>query len=210
MSALVSRVVPAYVVQAAQSGATHVVRRHVSELRASAASEERLHLCDADGHSLLHWSALSNLRAQAAELLDGDLAALDATGGYLEETPLMWALREEGSAGAAVDLLRRGANPNARNRLGDSCLHLAVRFGHIRTAMALLAFGADTETRDASGDTPLLWLTRSPLAANRVDLVRLLLASGADAEAGDSSGNTCAHLLATVRLYSRSAATCDL
>jgi palmitoyltransferase len=47
---------------------------------------------DVDGCSLLHWSSINN-RVDACILLLDMGAEVNATGGLLQETPLMWGVR---------------------------------------------------------------------------------------------------------------------
>jgi hypothetical protein len=65
-------------------------------------------------------------------------------------------------------------------------LHLAAIFGHQGVVSQLLAAGADAESKDSYGQTPLSWAAESGYEA----VVKLLLAAGADVESKDSKGQT--------------------
>lgn len=78
-------------------------------------------------------------------------------------------------------LLAKGADPNARNRDGQTPLALAALLGWVDGAQLLLAEGADVNATNDRGETPLI------IAVQRRDLptVRLLLSNGADPSIAD-------------------------
>ncbi|KAK6700906.1 hypothetical protein SNK04_010842 [Fusarium graminearum] len=70
-------------------------------------------------------------------------------------TPLWLAIRS-GHLDIAELLLQAGANPNASSiHTGEACLSHAASLGHIRAAYLLLDRGAEVDTRDKNGWTPL-------------------------------------------------------
>jgi len=46
-------------------------------------------------------------------------------------------------------------DPNTRNGLGETLLHAALKEGHVKVAQWLLDLGADIDSRDNRGRTPL-------------------------------------------------------
>ena len=150
-----------------------------------------LHAC------LDEWSLLSNRRETVSLLLrcGADVKATDRDG----NTPLHLAadgFRIEASGDeygtvemegvdsfrTMVELLERGSPVNARNRKGDSPLHLALRnsFGLVDPdgstylcVWLLLKYGADPKARNNRGETPLSLSSRSDAPAAR-ELVPLL------------------------------------
>ena len=52
-------------------------------------------------------------------------------------------------------MLQKGANPNAKNSAGDTCLHLAADESLFQIAKVLLNYGADSNHRNLQGESPL-------------------------------------------------------
>jgi hypothetical protein len=61
----------------------------------------------------------------------------------------------EGDAARVKELLRKGANANARDKSGWTPLHWAASYGRVDVARLLLEHGADPGIRDKDGRTPL-------------------------------------------------------
>lgn len=76
---------------------------------------------------------------------------------------------------AVVSLLTYGANPTARDRMGETPLHKAVREGYLATVEALVEV-SDLNIRSNAGMAPLHWAC----ITGQVEMVRLLLENGAD------------------------------
>jgi len=112
---------------------------------------------------------------------------------------------KENNTSAVLELLERGANPNAYQTFlfrgyqeyRRSVLHVALRatdergFGvdvpeNTELISALLDYGADVDARDTSEFTPL----RLAALRGKLDTVRLLLDRGADINARDHQGQT--------------------
>ncbi len=81
-------------------------------------------------------------------------------------------------------LLVHGADPNARNRWGDTALHKAVLKDRSDLAELLLVNKADANARNDDGETPLYMVKDSR------ELAELLLANGADVNPRDKNGKT--------------------
>ena len=91
-----------------------------------------------------------------------------------------------GNIKAAEQLLRTGADPNARNEDGKTALNLACYYGYAAIAQLMLQHGADVNADDKNGWTPLheaCWL-------GYPNTVRLLLEHGADPDARNDEGET--------------------
>ena len=96
----------------------------------------------------------------------------------------------EGRSAAVAFLLRRGADPAARDQTHRRTpLHRAVYYGHVAAARELLAGGAPVDATSADGWTPLhvaCWHARG-------ELVGPLLEHGAEVNARSADGATPAH-----------------
>ena len=131
-----------------------------------------------------------------------DVAARDWDGW----TALTWAAAT-GDAGRAGELLRRGAEPDARTSRGETPLMWAARRGSQAIVGILIAAGADVNARTTAGrvEPDLPWagegeaLPRRPAgetvlfwAAEKghADVAARLIAAGADAAAADAVGRT--------------------
>jgi ankyrin repeat protein len=113
--------------------------------------------------------------------------------------------------------LDKGANPNAKQRMGRTPLHEAAAEGAVEAAKLLLAAGAEANARENRQQTPLhatsgtslselvsSWFAPAALAggeeeedeesrqrnAARVEIAWLLLAAGGDVNARDEDGKT--------------------
>ncbi len=103
-------------------------------------------------------------------------------------TPLHLATVRHSSVVAA---LRGGADPDARDRTGNTALHLAASGADDPAVLeALVAAGADAGARDDFGDTPLHLAAR--YGADPAALA-VLIAAGADPGARGESGATPLH-----------------
>ncbi len=107
------------------------------------------------------------------------------TGAALNES-LLEAI-QRGDDEQIKDLLKRGADINARDAWGMTPLLTAVEEEHERTAKLLLKRGADPNIREpASGKTALLKVVEE----GQQKLAQTLLEHGADVNARDNSGWT--------------------
>jgi cytohesin len=100
----------------------------------------------------------------------------------------------DGNAAKVRELLKRGANPNAKNEHGWTPLHRAAYRGHADVARLLLEHGADAnaKSKDSFIPTPL----HLAAAMGHVDVTKLLLEHGADANAKNKDGFTPLHFAA--------------
>ena len=73
----------------------------------------------------LHWAAINNHLLVAQRLIEHG-ADVDAVGGDLMATPLLWAVRPGHLAMCRI-LIQAGASANVRDRQGFTALHLAAQ-----------------------------------------------------------------------------------
>jgi truncated hemoglobin YjbI/ankyrin repeat protein len=95
-------------------------------------------------------------------------------------------------------LVDAGADVHAR-AFGKTALHFTAKAGFVGATSVLLAAGADPNTTDDTGLTPLWHLLRSGTRADRVAIARLLLDAGADPAATDEKGRRLADAVAADR-----------
>jgi ankyrin repeat protein len=97
-------------------------------------------------------------------------------------------------------ILEKKALVNARNKEGDTSLHVAVRLNSVENGRLLLARGADIFAPNAKGETPI-YLTFFPGKDYPPGVREWMLTSGTP-EARDGLGNTVLHYAAHWRLDS--------
>jgi ankyrin repeat protein len=90
-------------------------------------------------------------------------------------------------------LLEKGANPNAKNKLGETALIWSVQ--DIKRVRLLIQYGADVNVVTGQGNTPLL---AGCVGSMQSEIIRLLLDKGANPLAKNSRGETS---LMRVALY---------
>ena len=101
-------------------------------------------------------------------------------------SPLHSAAIARGSC-CVAPLLRHGANIEAMTSWRQTALHYVAAYKNDeRPAKMLLEAGADTNSRDLDGITPLQWA----VVSNGEKVVEVLLGSGADINNVDNSNNT--------------------
>jgi hypothetical protein len=98
----------------------------------------------------------------------------------------------EGDVKRVKKLLKKGADPNARNVVSWTPLHIAASKNHIEIAKLLLEHGADPNVQEEHGRTPL----HVAASKNYVDVVKPLLEHGADPNTQDENGHTPLHVAA--------------
>jgi hemoglobin len=130
------------------------------------------------GRTLLH-AAAAAANLALVELLLQLGAEPDRTDGG-GHTPLYCVGNEckmPGGAKVVRVLVHAGANVNARDGAKRcSALHMAARRGNKEVVEALLDCGADIESQDSLGDTPL----RRSVNCNKTEVAALLVQRGAD------------------------------
>ena len=102
----------------------------------------------------------------------------------------------KGKPAVVKELLKAGANIEARTKGKATPLHLAAREGELATVKELLKAGANIEARDKNGNTPL----HNAALSVKPAVVKELLKAGANIEARTNNGST--PLMAAVRSIS--------
>jgi ankyrin repeat protein len=86
-------------------------------------------------------------------------------------------------------LLASGENIDMTCTSKNTCLHVAVNYGHRKIVQELVNAGADVNARNNNGETPL----HLACSKSNWSIVRYLLAHGSDMYATDNIGQTCLH-----------------
>jgi len=93
------------------------------------------------------------------------------------------------------DLIKRGADVDAKDNDGDTPLHLATERNFIEIAKLLIERGADVNAKNSWGETPLHMASYH----NRIEIAKLLLDAGADVEAKNMFGMTPLYFTDTIK-----------
>jgi ankyrin repeat protein len=114
---------------------------------------------DGYGETLLI-QAIENNRESVVRLLLKRRANVNLSDTQLGDTPLIRASYTTATENQPLTslirlLIQNRADPNRRNKVGDTALHLAVGIGHSDIVAALLKAGADFRARDRLGRTAL-------------------------------------------------------
>lgn len=103
------------------------------------------------GLTLLQFAASKSLYLSASLLLEGG-ANPNLTGGEHQYTALHYAAERDNAQ--MIDLLAQcDANPDFKDKYGQTPLHIAAGEGSPRAAVALTEAGADVFAKDKNGDT---------------------------------------------------------
>ena len=132
----------------------------------------------------------SNKKSDPSNMKKNDPSERDAMG----RTPLMLAVRKNGSEGEIRSLLRQGADVNARDNDGNTALHhLLTMVGNIDARLdALLAAHPDVNLATHKGTTPLMILDVCRDPKECASRVKKLLELHAKIDLKDSEGRTAA------------------
>lgn len=84
----------------------------------------------------------------------------------------------------AIDAIRAGGNPNARDEYNLTAFIWCARKGHVAVARVLTAAGADIEARDSTKRTAI----HHAVLFRRAEFIDYLLSIGADIAATDMHG----------------------
>jgi ankyrin repeat protein len=124
----------------------------------------------------------------------GNLTPTDRGG----RTPLFYASMD-GDAPLVEQLIRGGADVNARDSNQETPLHFAVRGYHPGLAALLIENGAKVDAPDGYGNTPLARAVFE--SRGRGEMIRLLLSHGADKTLRNAHGVSPESLAESIANY---------
>ena len=94
---------------------------------------------------------------------------------------------KDGNLTSMQKLLSGGADPNARDEIGEPILLLGAYNGNTEVVKLLLEKGADVNVKRADDGTTALWIASYE---GKTEVVKLLLEKGADVNVKDKDGVT--------------------
>ncbi len=106
--------------------------------------------------------------------------------GYRLNEQLFKVISQDGSVDEISQLIEKGADVNAKDKLGYTPLVMAAKGGLSDVCMKLVELGADVNARDKHGDTPLIRAAKRGHSKMCMKLIEL----GADVNAKDKWGLT--------------------
>ncbi|XP_071964995.1 uncharacterized protein [Antedon mediterranea] len=107
-----------------------------------------------ENYTALH-VAVQHCKPLVVQTLLGYGAQVQLKGGTSMETPLHIAARIKEGEKVAEMLLKSGADVNAIMANGETAMHIAARYGHLKMIQALLEEGADPVHQSNNGENPL-------------------------------------------------------
>ncbi len=128
-------------------------------------------------------------QGQAAELLQElkrkprDVTATDSHGNTLLHEAIA-----RGNHDLAQGLLKLGITHSARNRYGETPLHLATKNQRLACTQLLLRSGSAVDLQDAAGKTPLIGAIYCGQSSQNYAIMRALLHAGANPNLHDKEG----------------------
>ena len=112
---------------------------------------------DSQGNTPLHWAATAG-QLETAKILITKGADVNGTN-LFGSTPLLAVARDKAAPDIVELLVKSGARVDAIDHSGENALHKLAWFGYpeenIRSAQTLLDAGADVNTKNREGKTPL-------------------------------------------------------
>jgi ankyrin repeat protein len=143
---------------------------------------------DEQGITPLHWAAIKGHYALCHFLVTCG-ADVNAKGGDVGATPILWAARTPRNYYVVNLLLEHGADPLRTDDQGFNLLQNSVMDGNVYQTLLLLYNDIPVDTPDDKGHTALMWAAYKGFPA----CVEVLLKYGADIHAKDEQGFTALH-----------------
>lgn len=143
---------------------------------------------DEQGITLLHWAAIKAHYSLCHFLINSG-ADVNAKGGDVGATPVLWAARTPRNYYVVNLLLEHGADPLRTDDQGFNLLQNSAMDGNAYQTLLLLYNDIPVDTPDDKGHTALMWAAYKGFSG----VVEILLSWGADVHARDEGGFTPLH-----------------
>ncbi|XP_009331357.1 PREDICTED: ankyrin repeat domain-containing protein 6 isoform X1 [Pygoscelis adeliae] len=194
------------VVQLINKGAKVAVTKHGRTPLHLAAHRGHLHVvqvllkagCDLDiqddgDQTALHRAAVvGNTDVIATLIQEG--CALDRQDKVTGKSKALWDGSWHGFSQSAKVLVKAGANVLAKNKAGNTPLHLACQNSHSQSTRVLLLGGSRADLKNNAGDTCLHVAARY----NHLPIVRVLLSAFCSVHEKNQAGDTALHVAAAL------------
>ena len=138
-----------------------------------------------DGYKFLEAVKKKDL-AKVNEMLAGSGAVLVNTRDVTTEQTALHITVQRRDRPWMAEMIRRGADVNARDRSGVTPLVLATNLGFVEGVELLVEYKARVDDSNDAGETPLI----SAVHRRHAELARILLKAGADPDRKDNSGRS--------------------
>ena len=86
-------------------------------------------------------------------------------------------------------LLSSGGSPSVATQKGDTCLHLAVRFGHTDIARILVQYGSPVNQKDGRGRSP----RQMAIALGDEEMIGILKGEGSQKNSEKANSGSVVH-----------------
>ena len=138
-----------------------------------------------DGYKFLEAVKKKDLE-KVNEMLAGSGAVLVNTRDVTTEQTALHLTTQRRDRAWMAEMIRRGADVNARDRSGVTPLVLATNLGFVEGVELLVEYKARVDDSNDAGETPLI----SAIHRRHAELARILLKAGADPDRKDNSGRS--------------------
>ncbi|AXB56577.1 ankyrin repeat domain-containing protein [Flavobacterium fluviale] len=138
------------------------------------------------GNGILYYAARQDNLEIIKILLDTDVDINQKDRDSYKQSPIFTALTQSGIP-VLKTFLERGANPDIQDKYKMTTLHWAVtREGQIEAIKTLLKFGANVNTKNHKGITPLI----SAVITGIMEYIQILVLAGAEMNTAAKDGFT--------------------
>ncbi|XP_067928929.1 serine/threonine-protein phosphatase 6 regulatory ankyrin repeat subunit B-like [Watersipora subatra] len=127
---------------------------HVSVVKSLLAKGAAVDAKTKDQYTALH-IAVEACQPLVIQTLLGYGAQVELKGGKTKETPLHIAARITGAEQCVDMLIKCGADVNNYKENGETALHIAARYGHLKVVQSLLLENSDPTSPSKTGETPV-------------------------------------------------------